>query len=84
MSRKLRTSNLARLETCSDNCQQGLRADRANGLIYGPYSDGTKDANGKPNFISSHRFAMLTGICTYCSSTIPQMHIHRLKEVIGA
>ena len=62
-------------------CYTALRDDRRLGLIYGPYSDGTRNEKGELRFIDSHEFAGLNGSCTYCNGPLPR---GRAKNILKA
>ena len=75
--------NARQLQCCSANCASGLREDRRHGLIYGPYSDGTREPDGSPHFIGALELAGLDDSCTYCRGPLPRGRAKRILQRLG-
>jgi hypothetical protein len=68
--------------TCSRGCASALREDRRLGLIYGPYTDGTRNADGSWHLIGMEEAAGNSEECIYCNGPLPRGRGARILQGI--
>ena len=72
------------LITCNAGCAQSLRADSRCGLIYGPFTDGTRDRFGRYTMLSRAQATAHSGACLYCGATLPKGRAARIAATLAS